>query len=326
MTHLGSLTSALVDGQLDPAAAERALAHAAACAPCAAELAAARASQHVLSAIDDVAPAPDLTARLLALGAGGCGPGAPDGSGTTSGPRRPTVSLLAPTQPFPSGGMRGDVAGRHGARRWVASSAVGIGAAALALFVIGDAHVVAPSERPAQAMALLAHVEDAAGTASVVSRDAGASAASAVDGLNLDGGQGAVLAWMHANGWPCPEELPTGATVTAVRLTADEVLEVDVETPRGQLVLTEQRGILDTSTMAGADRVDVGGASAYVLSRSPWHLAWQSQDTVVELVSDAGRDQVQQVARTIPAEAFSDAPPARIVRGWQIVTGAVAGP
>ncbi|MHB1488964.1 MAG: zf-HC2 domain-containing protein [Cellulomonas sp.] len=327
MTHLGSLTSALVDGQLDPAAAERALAHAAACAPCAAELAAARAYQRVLSAIDDVAPAPDLTARLLALGAGACGPGAPGGSGTPPGPRHPTASLLAPAQPFPSGGMRGDVTGRHGARRWVTSSVVGVGAAALALFVLGDAHVVAPSERPAQAMALLAHVEDAAaGSASVVSRDAGASAASTVDGLNLDGGQGAVLAWMHANGWPCPGELPTGATVTAVRLTADEVLEVDVETPRGQLVLTEQRGILDTSTVAGADRVDVGGASAYVLSRSPWHLAWQSQDTVVELVSDAGRDQVQQVARTIPAEAFSDAPPARIVRGWQIVTGVISGP
>ncbi len=327
MTHLGSLTSALVDGQLDPADAERALAHAASCPQCAAELAAARASRQVLSAIHDVAPAPDLTARLLALGAVDGGPGAPGGSGTASGSRPPTTSLLAPTHPFPAGGMRGDVTVRRGTRRWVTSSVVGLGAAAVALFVLGDAHVVVPSERPAQAMALLAHVEDAAaGTPSVASQDSGASSAGTADGLDLGGGPGAVLAWMHANGWPCPGQLPAGATVTAVRLTGGDVLEVDVETPRGQLVLTEQRGILDTAIVAGADRVDVGGSSAYVLSRSPWHLAWQSQDTVVEIVSDAGRDQVQQVARTIPAEAFSDAPPARIMRGWHTVTGVISGP
>ncbi|MCR6493866.1 zf-HC2 domain-containing protein [Cellulomonas sp. P24] len=326
MTHLGSLTSALVDGQLDPAAAERALAHAAACPRCAAELAAARASRRVLSGIDDVAPAPDLTARLLALGTGADGPGGPG----PAGPRFPTASLLAPTQPFPAGGMRGDVMSRHGTRRWVASSVVGVGAAALALFVLGDAHVVAPSDRPAEAMALLSHVEEAdTGGVSVASLRTGSSAAGSadtVDGLNLAGGQGAVLAWMHANGWPCPGAFPAGASVTGVRLTGDGVLEVDVDTPRGQFVLTEQRGVLDTALLAGADQVDVGGTSAYVLSRSPWHLAWQSQDTVVEIVSDAGREQVQQVARTIPAAAFDDAAAARIIRGWHTVTGVVAGP
>ena len=219
---------------------------------------------------------------------------------------------------------------RHGARRWVASSVVGVGAAALALFVLGDAHVVAPSDRPAEAMALLSHVEEAdTGGVSVASLRTGSSAAGSadtVDGLNLAGGQGAVLAWMHANGWPCPGALPAGASVTGVRLTGDGVLEVDVDTPRGQFVLTEQRGVLDTALLAGADQVDVGGTSAYVLSRSPWHLAWQSQDTVVEIVSDAGREQVQQVARTIPAAAFDDAAAARIIRGWHTVTGVVAGP
>jgi len=330
VTHLGSLTSALVDGQLDPAAAERALAHAAACPQCAAELASARASRHVLSAIDDVTPAPDLTARLLALGAGPGGPGGLGSSDRAAAVRFPTASLLAPTHPFPAGGMRGDVMGRHGARRWVASSVVGVGAAALALFVLGDAHVVAPSDRPAQAMILLSHVEEsAAGSVSVASLHTGSPAGtdgSSVDGLDLAGGQSAVLAWMHANGWPCPGELPDGATVTGVRLTGDGVLEVDVETPRGQFVLTEQRGVLDTALLTGADQVDVGGTSAYVLSRSPWHLAWQSQDTVVEIVSDAGREQVQQVARTIPAAAFDDAAAARILRGWHTVTGVIAGP
>ncbi|MFS0705380.1 zf-HC2 domain-containing protein, partial [Cellulomonas sp. 179-A 9B4 NHS] len=40
MTHLGSWISALVDGQLDAAATERALAHVAGCRRCADELAA----------------------------------------------------------------------------------------------------------------------------------------------------------------------------------------------------------------------------------------------------------------------------------------------
>ncbi|WP_162177339.1 zf-HC2 domain-containing protein, partial [Actinotalea ferrariae] len=41
--HLGSRLSALVDGQLPPAAAERALEHVATCPACADELRAARA-------------------------------------------------------------------------------------------------------------------------------------------------------------------------------------------------------------------------------------------------------------------------------------------
>ncbi len=69
VTHLGSRLSALVDGQLSPAEAERALEHVACCPRCAAELAAARAARRALSAAGPVEPAPDLAARLLALSA-----------------------------------------------------------------------------------------------------------------------------------------------------------------------------------------------------------------------------------------------------------------
>ena len=77
MSHLGTRLSALADGQLAPAATERALAHVAGCPQCAAELTAARAARRALAAADDVTPAPDLTARLLSLGTLPTAPGTP---------------------------------------------------------------------------------------------------------------------------------------------------------------------------------------------------------------------------------------------------------
>ena len=54
--HLGTQLSALADGQLGPAATERAMAHVAGCAECAAGLAAARESRRALSAAFEVRP------------------------------------------------------------------------------------------------------------------------------------------------------------------------------------------------------------------------------------------------------------------------------
>src|SRR5690606_23106913 len=67
--HLGTWISALADGQLDPEARERALGHVAGCPSCAEELAAVRAARRALADAGDVPVAPDLTGRLLALGA-----------------------------------------------------------------------------------------------------------------------------------------------------------------------------------------------------------------------------------------------------------------
>jgi anti-sigma factor RsiW len=77
VSHLGSRISALADGQLSPAATERALAHVATCPQCAAELGAARAARRAVASADIVAPTADLTARLLSL----AGPAPRDGGG-----------------------------------------------------------------------------------------------------------------------------------------------------------------------------------------------------------------------------------------------------
>lgn len=65
--HLGDLAAAVVDGQLDDAARERLLAHAARCGRCRAELGAERAVKVALRGLEDLHPPADLTERLFRL-------------------------------------------------------------------------------------------------------------------------------------------------------------------------------------------------------------------------------------------------------------------
>jgi anti-sigma factor RsiW len=73
MSHLGDLTSALVDGELTGAELDRVHSHLAACAACRAETAQVRRLKRELSALGEVDGAEALTRRLLAMP----GPGTP---------------------------------------------------------------------------------------------------------------------------------------------------------------------------------------------------------------------------------------------------------
>lgn len=73
MSHLGELTSALVDGELTGVELDRANAHLAACAACRAEAAQTRLLKRELSALAEVDGAEALTRRLLAM-PGRCDP------------------------------------------------------------------------------------------------------------------------------------------------------------------------------------------------------------------------------------------------------------
>jgi len=67
MAHLGHLLTALADGQLSPAAAEKVLEHVAVCRPCASELAAERRARRLLAEASCAAPPPELAARLRTI-------------------------------------------------------------------------------------------------------------------------------------------------------------------------------------------------------------------------------------------------------------------
>jgi anti-sigma factor RsiW len=67
MTHLGEQVSALVDGELDHDARDRALAHLTGCADCRAEVDAERRAKARLSRLADPGMPPDVPGRLHAL-------------------------------------------------------------------------------------------------------------------------------------------------------------------------------------------------------------------------------------------------------------------
>jgi hypothetical protein len=172
MSHLGSRLSALADGQLPPAVAERALEHVAGCAECAAELRAARAARDALWSADAVAPTPDLTARLLALGGTGRDGDRPDGTRPAGGgavrARRVadfTGSVALPGHAplaVPPGCLRGDVTARRLPRAVLAAAAGCVVVFVAGLAVLGGDPAVVPETQRSYALSLLAAAPDAA--------------------------------------------------------------------------------------------------------------------------------------------------------------------
>jgi hypothetical protein len=364
--HLGDRVSAIVDGQLDPAATERALAHVACCARCAADLASARSARRLLSGVDDVRPAGDLTARLLALGGplpgdpvhGGHRPQRPThpmdpfvspsaghgGTATfTDGPSssgtagfagllgggrsllgQPEVlgsrdvlgsgRVLGGTGALGGRGVLGAVGGSRRGLRAAVGSLTGLGMVAVGLFLLGDRPEVAPAQASSEALTLL-------GAAAPLT-----TVAVATD--QVEPGDGAstqeYLDWMRTQGWTCPTTVPEGWTVTSVReRAAGETLEVSLSGPAGDVVVTEQHGRLDAGALTAADRLEIAGRTVYLLSTSPWHAAWQSGDTVVEVVSTDTGPEVASVVAQFPDGEFDTGLPARLTRGWDTLTAAV---
>lgn len=297
--HLGSRISALVDGQLDPASTERALAHVATCRACADELAAAREARRALAAAADPGcPTEDLTARLLSLSAQGAPPvpaPACDPFAVGSGAALPVAA---------TGALRGDVVTRRSPVRLVVGSVAGLGVVAAGLFVLGGRPVVTPTSHPAVVLGLLAHPANpvADGTTSVAADDA-------------------TVATLSGQGWTFPRDLPAGWEVSAIRWSAGtpDVLEVDVRGPAGTFVVTEQQGRLDTDALAGAPVREVGGRQVHVLAVEPWHVAWQSEATVVQVVAAQDAGEVDALVGAFPAGGYDDTVAGRIGRGWQTV-------
>jgi len=317
VTHLGSRLSALVDGQLTPAEAERALEHVACCPRCAAELSAARAARRALSSAGPVEPAPDLAARLLALSAQ---IPSTDGDPLRSAPA--ASDPWAQPVPLPRGAWSGDV--RRGAvrRRVVGFVVGGVGVAAVGLFALGESPLVTPDLHRSDPLNVLAQAAPRATGALVVggvpTAEQGAGHEDAPDG---DGAT--ALAALDAEGWTCPTSLPEGFSVVDVRNAPRGAVEIDLEAPGGEAVVREQHGLLDTAALAGGDTWDVEGRRVHVLSEEPWHVVWQSGDTVIDVVADTEQETVAALVAAFPARDYDAGVPARISRGWTTMTGAL---
>ncbi|MFI9485458.1 zf-HC2 domain-containing protein [Promicromonospora sp. NPDC052451] len=316
MGHLGDLISALADGQLSPADTEKALSHVTTCRLCARELDTARAARRALSSAADVVPDPALTARLMALQAS-----IPP---TDEDPlRRPLLGpdpLSVPAWQTASftggGGFDGSLdkpARRRRTTRIAALGVGGVGVLGLALFTLGDVPVVSPQLSAQTSMTMLG-------------RTGPDTAAAGQDVLaTLEGGSGgrtsAALDWVADNGWVAPSDLPDGYTVSAMRLVGDQgqTLEIDLTGPSGRAVVRERPGQL-----AQDGATTVGGVQ--VLATEPAHVAWQSDDMVVDVVAEAPEEVLSELVASFGAHGYDAGVLPRIARGWHTVTGAIESP
>lgn len=320
MTHLGTQISALADGRLVGAARERALCHVAACEPCAQELAATRAARQALAAAHDVPPAPDLTPRLLALGAidpcGAVRRSAPEADGARRG--TPRVAGRVPATALGGGPvldamfqptmLDGSMTGwRRPSLRSVA--VLTVGAAVVGLFLLGEARDVTPESHRAEDLALLAAAGSAGGLSAAAPVGAPAAAGPAeVDDSVLD----AV--------WP-GSELPDGYAVVAA--DADAALaRIDLDGPAGSVVVLRQPGHLRAEVVADVPTTTIGEHEVHVLSTQPWHAVWQSGDAVVAVVAAHRSTAVDDLVAAYPTEHGDDGLSARVQRGWQVLVGA----
>lgn len=284
MSHLGSLISAFVDGQLDPQESARVRAHVAGCTPCLVELRAARSARATLAGVGGVDPDPGFTARLLALGCG------------ASAPERPAVTLGADSLAMPGSGLqRGTLDGDLGPhRRPVLPILAGVAGAGLlaACFTLGAEPEVLLDDRPVEALSAL---------------QAAAVSSSTADVADLDD-------WLADHPWAAPVVVPDQHVVTAVKTGADEV-EIDMIGPDGLVVVRQTRGRLGEVGVA----VEVAGHEVRKVAESPPCVAWQSGDAVVSVIAESSHRAVEPVIDVYPVQAYDDGASARVGRGWNVL-------
>jgi anti-sigma factor RsiW len=307
VTHLGSQLSALADGQLAPEAAERALAHVAGCPECAEGLAAARAAREALAAAREVCPDPELTARLLALGALRLEPVHPPRAARTA--PLATSSMALPGTGAYRGSYDGSVLPRKRPVLPVAAAVVAIGLVSAA-YVMGGEPDVSVDGHPVAALSALSA---AAVAVSAPARGSGSGSSTDPAAVDLDG-------WLASHPWAADVVVPEGHRVAAVRATDDE-LEVDLDGPDGLVVLRQLRGRLAHV----GEVVRVAGRNVVQVAWSPTCLAWQSGDAVMTVVAEGPRSAVEPVVAAYPVQAYDAGAPARVGRGWQLLMTAWSG-
>lgn len=289
--HLGSRVSALVDGQLTPDAAERALAHAAACPRCRDALEHERAARRAVLRAPELEPSDELTARLLAMARS-----APGGSGP--------MGMVAPAEHSPR---------RHRAGTWLLASGGAAAAAVGGLFVLGG--LASPTLQP----------EDL--RAGAVLPLPAAAPSSDDDAATSDEETAEALRWLQDNGWVAPVVVPADLTVAGFTHASGEVV-LELVGDDARVLLRERHGRLPTDVAPEA-RLSIGDAEAVLLDSSPWTAALQSGDVVVVVVGEGDAAAGMGVLAGVPAAPPESGALARVGRGWETlrtsVETAVAG-
>lgn len=313
--HLGALVSALVDDQLPPAAKERALAHLASCERCAEEVRDTRIAHKIMSnAAGTPALRSDFIDGLLHMAT----QETPSGPNVYSSAENPFVTHSA----VPGGAYCGVLRKRGSAKQWIKYGSVfALGGACAAAFILGSRPTVSPRTDADSIATRLSQLRSSASFNPLyeVTATQADGSKSGVDTTKLS-------VWLEKHGWAAPSALPSGVTITEVGFQAEKPneLEIVVNTPRGEILIVESRGVLDESTIKDARTLTVDRGTVYVLSETPAHLAWQSGDTVIELHSTQSTDEILQFAGTFKAQNHDSGISARLVRGFTDLAGVVS--
>ena len=138
-----------------------------------------------------------------------------------------------------------------------------------------------------------------------------------VVGVSATTGSASVLADLARGGWVVPARLPDGVSLASHRNEHD-VLELDLDTPAGPVVVVERRGTL-AAELAQHTAVSVAGRKVYLLTSEPWHVATQVGDVVVEIYAPDDDGPALDVLASLEDDERSPLV-ARVARGWSVLT------
>lgn len=137
-----------------------------------------------------------------------------------------------------------------------------------------------------------------------------------------------VVPALNDKGWTCPEQL-----AGHFRLSFLHQLDADGDAMRAEYTdglttvsVFEQRGALDTSSLAGFRTTAVDGNPVYVRSGLPTVAVWESAGTVFTLVTDAPQQLADGLVARLPhlSEATASGVTSRIEHGLSRLVSAAA--
>lgn len=111
------------------------------------------------------------------------------------------------------------------------------------------------------------------------------------------------MAELRDDGWQVPRELPTGLELFDARIgTADDedTLHLTYSDGVSTVSLFQQRGRLDTDSLDGFRRIEVGGTRVWASTTFPRRVVWSGEGKVFTLVAECQQDTLERVIEALP--------------------------
>jgi hypothetical protein len=138
------------------------------------------------------------------------------------------------------------------------------------------------------------------------------------------------VAQLRRAGWAAPERLPGGLVLVRAETAHDAagapVVQLTYTDGAHTVVLSQQRGRLDTTEQAGFAPTTVGGSRVYVRGGEPWQVAWQSGGLVLTVTADAPWPLVEAAVAALPHHSPDNDWIDRVTRGATAVTAVLSRP